>query len=484
MSVALAERVTGTQIATHRPLCVDAEGALIRSSPWVETWLALLRTRPGAAWLALLQFVRGGARAVAAYIAAHAQFDAAALAYDESVLERLQEAKAQGRTLVLITTLPASWAAQIGTHLRCIDATLLGEGPPVDGERGKSAVLNARYGVSAFDYVGREDAPAWAYAHGGTVIAANPLAAQTPRSTVRTADVIVRTRATGRTWLRQLRLHQWVKNLLIFVPLIAARRVGDVHMIGTALAAFVAFGCIASASYILNDLFDLPYDRAHPSKRRRPLAAGTLSIRSAAAVMSCLFALGAGIAAVLPVALAVVLLLYLGGTLAYSFFLKRIAPLDAFTLAGLYTLRIFAGNAATGLAPSFWLLAFSMFLFLSLALAKRHTELLRLTATGGRAAQGRGYLASDRDMVSQLGVGSGYISVLVLTLYLNSPQASELYRRPQLLWLLCVLLLYWISRLWLVVHRGQLDDDPVVFALRDRCSRIVALAVVLVLLLA
>lgn len=484
MSVAVAEFASGARVAAHRPLCVDAEGALIRSSPFAEAWLALLRARPGTAVLALAQFLRGGARAVADYVAAHAEFDASALAYDQTVLERLQQARARGRAIVLVSALPASWARQIGAHLGCIDGVLLGEGPPVDSERGKSAVLNARYGAGDFDYVGDEDSPAWLYAHGGIMVATDRLAARREQPQPAAADVIVRARSDWRTWLRQLRLHQWVKNLLIFVPLIAGRRIGDLHMLRAAGAAFLAFGCIASASYILNDLVDLPHDRAHPSKRLRPLAAGTLSSPSAAAVMAGLFALGAGIAVALPATLAAVLLLYLGGTLAYSFFLKRIAPLDAFALAGLYTLRVFAGNAATGLAPSFWLLAFSMFLFLSLAMAKRHTELLRLGAAGARASHGRGYLASDREMVSQLGVGSGYISVLVLTLYLNSSSASELYSRPQMLWLLCVLLLYWISRLWLVAHRGQLDDDPVIFALRDRCSQIVALAVVLVLLLA
>ncbi len=484
MSVALAERAAGTQTATRRPLCVDVEGALLRSSPFVEAWLALLRATPGTAFGALMQFVRGGTRAVATYVAQHTKFDATALAYDERVIERLRQARVQGRLIVLITKLPEAWAAQIGEYVGGIDTVLQSDESPSAGESSPISVLTAHFGANAFDFVGSKDAPAWAAARTGIFSAADVRAAPTRRLNVASAETIERLQPDRRAWLHQLRVHQWVKNLLIFVPLIAGRRIGDLHMLQAALAAFLAFGCVASASYILNDLLDLPHDRTHPSKRRRPLAAGTISIPSAAAAMISLFALGAGIAAALPATLAAVLLLYCCGTLAYSFFLKRIAPLDAFTLAGLYTLRVFAGNAATGLAPSFWLLAFSIFLFLSLAMAKRHTELLRLAAAGANAVRGRGYVASDRAMVSQLGVGSGYISVLVLTLYLNTPSASELYRRPQLLWLLCVLLLYWLSHLWLIAHRGQLDDDPVVFALRDRCSRFVALAVVIVLLLA
>ncbi len=291
-------------------------------------------------------------------------------------------------------------------------------------------------------------------------------------------------RADWRTWLRQLRLHQWLKNLLIFVPLVAARKVGDPEMLAATAAASVAFGCVASATYIVNDLFDLSHDRHHPTKCRRPIAAGLISIPSAVVVTLGLLLAGSLIASTLPVEFSQVLLLYLFGTVAYSLLLKRSAPLDTFTLAGLYALRVLAGNAATGLAPSFWLLAFSVFLFLSLAMAKRHAELLRLATHGESASRGRGYLTADRQMVGQLGVSAGYASALVLALYFNSPQAALLYQRPGFLWLLCVLLLYWITHLWLVAHHGQLDDDPVIFAMRDRVSRVVALLAAALLILA
>lgn len=466
------------------PLCVDAEGALLRANPIVEAWFALLRSRPAMALLALGRLVRGGTRAFADHVAARTEFAAARLPYDETVLNRLQQARAGGRTIALVTALPKSWAAQIAAHLDCIDTVLVHDGEHSWRSDGDGSVLERRFGRRAFDYVGRADSPAWAHARGGIAVTAGGSAEAAAQRVPEATELIVRARVNWRTWLKQVRLHQWVKNLLVFVPLVASRRVADLEMVRAVSTGFLAFGCVASASYILNDLLDLPHDRLHPTKRLRPLAAGTLSIRSAITVMTGLLAVSVLLATTLPATFAEILALYSVGTLGYSLFLKRIAPLDAFALAGLYTLRVLAGNAASGLPPSFWLLAFSIFLFLSLAMAKRHAELAQLNAAAVDFPHGRGYRAGDLQMVSQLGVGSGYISVLVLALYLNSPEAAALYRRPDLLWLLCALLLYWITRLWLLAHRGELDDDPVVFALRDRGSRIVALCVIVVLLLA
>lgn len=482
MNVAFARQpVTGT--LGERPLCVDAQGALIRGNPIWEAWFALLRQRPASAIGALLKRCLGSNVEFTNYLSTLATFEAAELPYDETVLDRLKRAKADGRPITLASSLPEPWTRQIAAHLGLFDTLLAGDGQ-AGGRAWMSPTLTALYGGKAFDYVGSADSPVWPHAHGGIVIAPEGSEARAERCCPDPDDLIIRRRASWRTWLRQIRMHQWLKNLLIYVPLVASRNVGDPRMAAAATAGFLAFGCVASASYILNDLLDLPHDRHHPTKRHRPLAAGMLSVPAAVAVMGGLFTAGGLLASVLPVEFAGALLLYLCGTLAYSLFLKRCAPLDAFTLAGLYTVRVLAGNAVTGLPPSFWLLAFSIFLFLSLAMAKRHAELLRLGATGESATHGRGYLLADREMVSQLGVGSGYVSVLVLALYFNSPKAALLYGRPEVLWLLCVLLLYWITRLWLVAHRGQLDDDPVVFAIRDPISRVIALAVAVLLILA
>ncbi len=474
----------GTESSGDRPVCVEAEGALIRGNPLWESWFSLLRQRPGAAMVALTRRILRGSAAFAAELSARVSFDAAQLPYEQALLGRLRQAKTQGRSLALVTRLPRAWAARIASHLELFDAVLVDEDSHGRRSSPTCSTLDAHYAPKSFDYVGDAGSPSWPLAHSGIVLVSGESAVRAEQRNPSGREVIVRDRPTGRIWARQLRLHQWIKNLLIYVPLVAGRQVANLHMDAAATVAFVAFGLVASANYILNDLLDLPYDRKHPTKRHRPLAAGLLSVPSATAVMAALFTLGALLAVSLPIEYSQVLVLYLIGTVAYSLFLKRSAPLDAFALAGLYTLRVLAGNAATGLPPSFWLLAFSIFLFLSLAMAKRHAELLRLGEQGESVSRGLGYLTADREMVSQLGVGAGYISVLVLALYLNSPEAALLYRRPGILWVLCVLLLYWITRLWLVAHRGQLDDDPVVFAMRDRISRIVALAVALLLMLA
>lgn len=461
--------------APERPLCVDAEGMLVRGNPLWESWFALLRLRPTTAILALIKLFRGGSEAFASHLSRLVDFQAAQLPYDEAVLEQLRRAKATGRTVALVTTLPQAWTVQIVSHLGLFDAVLPGR-PHTLGGQGMSSALTAGHGAGS---------PPLPREHSSVAFATAASAAdRSGRCREPPDDVILRKRATWRTWTRQLRLHQWLKNLLVYVPLVAARKVGDPGMVAEATAAFVAFGCIASATYILNDLLDLPHDRRHPTKRHRPLAAGLLSIPSVAVVMAGLFVGGGLVASTLPVGFAGVLALYLCGTVAYSLFLKRTAPLDVFTLAGLYALRVLAGNAATGLPISFWLLAFSIFLFLSLAMAKRHAELLRLGVNGESTSHGRGYGAGDLEMVRQLGVAAGYVSALVLALYLNSPQAALLYSRPDILWLLCGLLLYWITHLWLTAHRGRLDDDPVVFALRDRVSRVVALIAAAILILA
>jgi 4-hydroxybenzoate polyprenyltransferase len=248
----------------------------------------------------------------------------------------------------------------------------------------------------------------------------------------------------------------------------------------------LAFGCVASANYILNDLLDIQHDRHHPLKRNRPIAAGVISVSSAAVVAAVLLIAGAIVASRLPLEFSAALSVYLLGALTYSLYFKRKAPMDAFVLAGLYTLRVLAGNAVTGIPPSFWLLAFSIFLFLSLAIAKRYTELLRISESEDQSgrARGRGYLTADRELIGQLGVCAGYISVLVLALYINSPEAAALYESPAVLWPLCLVELFWITRVWLIAHRGQLHDDPVIFAIRDRTSQVTGLLALALLYLA
>jgi 4-hydroxybenzoate polyprenyltransferase len=270
--------------------------------------------------------------------------------------------------------------------------------------------------------------------------------------------------------VRTLRPHQWTKNLLLLVPLLAAHRLADFAALGAVLLSVIAFSLCASSMYVLNDLLDLETDREHPRKSMRPFAAGEVSVATGLALSPMLLAAGALIAFTLPTKFLLALAAYCALALAYSFVLKRFVLLDALLLAGLYTSRIIAGAATASVALSFWLLLFSVFLFLSLAFVKRYAELEDLRRRQRLQALGRGYRVEDLAVLRSFGTASGYLSVLVLALYINSPDIQQLYHRPKAVWMLCILVLYWISRVWMTADRGGMHDDPVIFALRDRVS--------------
>jgi 4-hydroxybenzoate polyprenyltransferase len=282
--------------------------------------------------------------------------------------------------------------------------------------------------------------------------------------------------------VRALRPHQWVKNLLVFVPILLDHRLTQPEVVARGAIAFAAFCLAASGAYVVNDLLDLEADRSHPTKRYRPFASGALAPRVGYLLAPALIGLSLliGAALVAPGFLAL-LLLYIGLTTAYSAYLKRIVVLDVLLLASLYTLRVLAGITASGVRFSSWLLAFSTFLFLSLAFLKRHGELSTLAPQAAPAARRRGYLPQDMEWLRTMGAASAYLAVLVLALYLNSEEVVRLYRKPAVLFLVCPLLLYWSSRMWLLAHRGQIHEDPIVASARDPSSYIVGALVLLVL---
>jgi 4-hydroxybenzoate polyprenyltransferase len=273
-------------------------------------------------------------------------------------------------------------------------------------------------------------------------------------------------------YISALRPRQWIKNLLVFAPLLAAHRFDDPVLFGRACIAFLAFGCMASSGYLTNDLLDLAADRRHPSKKLRPFAAGDVPLGYAFFAIPALFCSGALLGGLLSKLFLGAVLAYFAISLTYSLYAKAIVILDVIVLAGLYTMRLLAGSAAVGIWPSHWLLAISTFLFFSLALVKRYGELAVMRRIDGDQAKARSYESSDGELLASMGVASGYLAVLVLALYINSEKAQALYGRYQLIWLLCPLLLYWVSHIWLIAHRGRMPDDPVVLAFRDRTSRI------------
>ena len=283
----------------------------------------------------------------------------------------------------------------------------------------------------------------------------------------RVEKVFARQRNYFKALLKAMRPHQWLKNLLIFLPLLLAQRLGDILSDERAIVAFLSFCACASSVYLLNDLFDLASDRQHPKKRFRPFAAGDLPITYGVIAIIVLLAISFALALWLPPFFLAVLIFYYCFTMAYSLWLKKAMFLDALVLAGLYTLRLIAGAAAIDVVPTFWLLAFSIFIFLSLALIKRYSELVVLDGEGREKLVGRAYQTVDMETLVALGSASGYLAVLVMAFYINSARVQEQYDRPEMLWLFCPMMLYWISRMWILTRRGDMHDDPVVFTIKD-----------------
>jgi 4-hydroxybenzoate polyprenyltransferase len=454
-------------------LIVDLDGTLSRTDTLVESLLRLLSLRP----LSLLLMLPGFFRSRAAFkreVAARANLDPASLVYNEDVVRLAMAAREDGRPVYLVTGAASGVAHAVAAHVQLFDGVFASDGATNLTRENKARLLVGKFGPKGYAYIGdaSADVPVWRDAAAAIVIAPRASLLRAARS-VCTDVTIVGEPLGGRNWAnllrRALRLHQWAKNILVFVPLFGAHRLQPGPLLH-ATAAFVAFSLCASSVYVLNDLVDLPHDRLHASKKRRPFAAGTLDLRLGPVLCAACLVAGFALALLLPWHFVILLGVYLLATLAYSLGLKRQMLLDVMILAGLYTLRIFAGGAATHTPVSPWLLAFSLFLFFCLAVVKRQTELAQLQRAGRTTAGGRGYVVEDLGMLQALSAASGMAAVLVMALYVNSGDVLPLYRTPEALWALCPILLFWISRVLMLSHRGQMPDDPVVFALRDPVS--------------
>lgn len=453
------------------PLCVDLDGTLIHSDLLFESALLLVKRNPLFIFRMLGWLLRGKA-ALKAEIAARVVLNAASLPYNRQLVEWLKLEHLSGRSLWLCTATHSTLAERVAEHLGIFAGVLASDGQSNLAGDAKAQRLIERFGARGFDYCGNErrDLAVWSHANGAIVVSAGASLERAAAGVTSVVRSFPSQTSFLRAAIRALRPHQWVKNALIAVPLLAAHGSRDAHSMLAVLLAIVAFCACASSVYILNDLLDLEADRAHQRKRKRPFASGDLSIAAGLAAFPVLLVLGVLIALLLPVKFQLVFAGYYALTCAYSFGLKGRVIVDAIALAGLYTIRVIAGAAAAGVPLSFWLLLFSVFLFLSLAFVKRYAELDALRRRQGLRAVGRGYHVEDLAVLQSLGTAAGYLSVLVLALYINSPEVSALYARPKMIWLLCVLVLYWISRVWMKAQRGEMHDDPVVFALKDRPS--------------
>jgi len=453
-----------------RPLVVDLDGGLIKTDLLIESFLLLLATHPLRALGSLLAHGHGKTT-LKARIADEVVIDLHVLPLNQPLLERLRAEKSSGRALYLVSASDRRTAESLAAHLGLFDGVFASDGETPLAGAARAQRLCAAFGDRGFDYAGSTmaDLAVWSHAAGALLVAPSPALRHAVAPHFPHAEVIGKQGFRPEDLIKALRLHQWLKNLLIFVPPLAAHII-DAASLATSLLAFVSFGLCASSVYLLNDLLDLANDRRHPSKRRRPFAAGLIPLKYGIALIPALIAASALLALGLPWLFLGVLGSYYLLTLAYSLWLKRRMMIDVVLLACLYGIRVVAGGAAVGVPLSVWLVAFSLFLFFSLALVKRCAELIDGARKNAGDPPGRGYRREDLPVLESMATASGYLSVLVLALYINNPVVGRLYTVPELLWPICAILLYWISRVLMLTHRGQMHDDPVIFAATDRVS--------------
>jgi len=467
------------------PICVDLDGTLIHSDLLLESFLLLLKRNPF--YLLLLPvWLLGGKARLKSEIASRVHFNGAALPYTKPLLSWLHEQKAAGRPLWLVTASDHRLAQAVADHVGVFDGVMASDGQTNLAGRNKAAELVRRFGEKGFDYAGnhRVDLRVWAHARKAIVANADQALVNAAGKLSEVVHVVPPLTGWIKSVAKALRVHQWAKNALVIVPLLAAHRLSEASVLIDGLLAFLAFSLCASSVYLLNDMLDLEADRQHHSKCNRPFAAGRLSLVFGLLAAPALLVAALLISWLLPVKFLLVLGAYYVATLLYSFGLKKVVMVDVLALAGLYTSRIVAGAAAMAIPLSFWLLMFATFIFLSLAIVKRYAELFAMRQQGKLKAKGRGYQVEDISLLQSLGTASGYLSILVLALYLNTPDIAKLYAQPKIAWGLVPIMLYWISRIWMETHRGNMHDDPLVYALKDRISLLTGVVAGVVLYLA
>ncbi|MDH7944028.1 UbiA family prenyltransferase [Pseudohongiella sp. SYSU M77423] len=472
-------------LETLRPLVVDLDGTLIHTDMLHESALKVFRESPWSALLLPVWLLQGKA-VLKQRLAQRTAFNAGVLPYNQTLIDWLREQKQLGREIVLCTASDQRFAEAIAEQLGLFDSVLASDGQTNLSGRQKAQALVDRYGEQGFDYAGNstKDLPVWASAHQAVVVNASTAVTERAQQCARVETVFPPAPTGIMAWLKVVRAHQWLKNLLLFFPAIAAHDLNDPAILGVLALAFCSFSLCASAVYITNDLTDLESDRLHPRKRNRPFASGAIAAWKGVLLSPMLLLGSVVIGSLVSMEFLGWLAVYFLLTLAYSFGLKRLMIVDCLVLAMLYTLRIIAGAAASENALTFWLLTESVFLFLSLAFVKRYAELKLQSKAGASQAHGRGYLTSDAPLIQNLGISAGFIAVLVLALYLNSDSVLGLYQNTALVWAAIPILLFWISWMWMQANRGNMNDDPLVFAVKDKTSLMAGAAFALVLALA
>lgn len=468
----------GIEVADRVPLVVDLDGTLVKTDSLYESFFSSIATNPLGTAQAVMA-LRSGKAPLKRALAEISDIDYATLPYRESVLTLIEEARAEGRPVILATAADSRHAEGVANHLQLFDGTLSSDGTLNLSSAAKADALVNAYGEGGFDYVGNAEADlkVWSRARNAWTVDASAGVLAKAEKQAATARVLEPRSRSLRPWLKALRIHQYAKNALVFVPLLTSHTF-NWPAVGASLLAFLAFCLCASSVYLINDLLDLRSDRSHQTKRRRPIAAGLIKIDHAVFAAPVLLVGAILIAAIVGWPLLGTLAAYFVLTCAYSFFLKRKLLVDVITLALLYTVRIFAGASAIGVEVSHWLLGFSLFLFTSLALIKRYVELASRLDRALPDPSDRNYRLDDLGTIAALAAASGVNAVLVLWMYVADPEVQDNFARPEVMWLMCPILLYWVGRALMMAHRRDMNDDPVVFALTDRNSRLAVICFV------
>jgi len=471
--------------STIAPLCVDLDGTLVKSDTLHDSLLILISSRPSAI-PAVLRALLHGKAAFKACITGAVSLDVKHLPYNRALLEFLRAEHARGRPIYLATGADMLLARRVADHLGIFAGVLASDGATNLTGQNKLDTLRAHLPSGAFAYIGNDTPDLPLLAHCSQPMTANPtlrlrLALRARR--IQPARAFHERTALLPSLLKAARVHQWAKNALIFLPVLLSHDLRPQRLL-TAAIAFLSFSFAASATYIFNDLLDIEADRRHSGKHARPFASGDLSPVHGFAVIAVFVILAVIGARLVPPAFSLWLALYVGTSLAYTGYLKRIPLVDVLVLAGLYTLRLLAGSAATFIPISHWLAGFSFFLFLSLAIVKRFAELESLRARSLEPRNRRGYFLADLDQLRSFGTASAYAAVVIFAIYISGSDVTYLYRNAGRLWLVVPLMILWLNRVWLLASRGELDEDPVVFATTDRTSLLIGVAVLAIVLLA
>lgn len=467
---------------TQTPLVVDVDGTLLATDLLHEAALQFVAEHPLRALDIFIWLARGKSN-LKARLADHADPGIASVPLRAEVMALIRAAQAERRPVYLASASDRRYVSALAERIGGIAGTFGTDERVNLSGKAKADRLVATFGIGGYDYVGDmpADFPVWDSARKQLVVARSTRFADRAITAFPDAAIVARPKAAFRDYFRALRPHQWAKNILLFLPMIAGHRF-DLRTIVLTALGFGCFSLAASSAYVLNDLLDLRADRDHPRKVKRPFASGRIPVSHGVVLSAFALAAAFGLASFLPIKFVEVLAIYVALTLSYSLFLKRKPLIDVVTLSGLYTIRVYGGLAAVNVQQTQWLLMFSLFFFLSLAIVKRCSELVVRGKMGKSTVMGRGYRGEDLNVLLALGAAAGYGAVFVVTLYLSSPDVKILYTHPGRMWLICPVLIYWISRVLMMSNRGDLDDDPVIFALTDRISWATAACVGLILL--